>query len=550
MVSISGVPDLPFILSGERIGVIDPHQNFFPTSSYAWNLSKRHDLLEHFPHQFQPFLGLFDCTEECFSEGFYNGTVFRFPLRKQPSHLCDTLYTSERVQNLIQSFKQDSHLLLLFLRHVESVEIYERDAQSLTPKRRYSVRISDDCLYDIRQKRTEFLNQAQRSSRYERALVSTYPIELECRDFDGSSEEITRFKWLVTNYYCGNQMSAVFRRLHKDTDLNFLPWVGVAMPLDPPSDEKNIYSLSKDDGHIFCFLPLPEEGRTTSGLPVHLNGCFALEQNRKYIKWPSTGYQTREELMDKRLLWNQCLLREAIPKAYMNLLLAAIDRHKKGEDPSVTVEIIYRAFPDFRKVDRKWDPVLPPMYSELVRNHVVYTSARGGQWIEPRNAVFNTLDDAHEAKSVITEILDSSEAKLADVPAHVMHSIQTCCALIIGKVTPQIVSAAYRQVQNAISIEWANRIKLLRYFLKEQKYDLLDGLELLPLANGGFQVFYCNPRRADRFIYIPSGNIPSELLPGGEDDLLDTEIDHDIQEMLLKASNRGTKHWRFRINTR
>jgi len=41
-------------------------------------------------------------------------------------------------------------------------------------------------------------------------------------------------RYLVTSYYCGGQLSAAFSALHKDTDLNFLPWVGTAMMLDVP----------------------------------------------------------------------------------------------------------------------------------------------------------------------------------------------------------------------------------------------------------------------------------------------------------------------------
>ena len=98
------------------------------------------------------------------------------------------------------------------------------------------------------------------------------------------------------------------------------------MPLDMPQSEgSDPFELTDEDGHVFCFLPLPLEQKTPTGLPVHVNGFFALEQNRKYIKWPS-GYHARQDFMDKRLLWNQCMLKEALPKAYAALLWAAIQR--------------------------------------------------------------------------------------------------------------------------------------------------------------------------------------------------------------------------------
>ena len=52
-------------------------------------------------------------------------------------------------------------------------------------------------------------------------------------------------------------------------------------------------------------------------------------------------------------------------------------------------------------------------------------------------------------------------------------------------------------------------------------------------------MFYYNPRRADRPIYIATDSSPQSLLPGLEDDFLDEEIDQDIKAMLRRASEKG-----------
>jgi len=80
---------------------------------------------------------------------------------------------------------------------------------------------------------------------------------------------------------------------------------------------------------------------------------------------------------------------------------------------------------------------------------------------------------------------------------------------------------------------------LLRYLLRQSKYELLDNLELLPLANGGFDVFHFNPKKADRTIYIVPSSELQALLPGLKDDFLEIDIDDDIKNMLIKAANRG-----------
>jgi len=77
-------------------------------------------------------------------------------------------------------------------------------------------------------------------------------------------------------------------------------------------------------GRTFSYLPLPRDGSNNTGLPVHVNGAFALEANRKHVKWPSMiGHERSrdDQHLDKHLLWNQCLLREALPTAYVQMLL-------------------------------------------------------------------------------------------------------------------------------------------------------------------------------------------------------------------------------------
>ena len=111
-------------------------------------------------------------------------------------------------------------------------------------------------------------------------------------------------------------MSPLFRNLFRDPELGYLPWVGAAMSLDehPTSDTTDI-AAGDESGRLFCFLPLPLDAASSlMGLPVHVHGFFALEQNRKYVKWPG-AYSFADTYMDKGLLWNQCLLREAVPRS-------------------------------------------------------------------------------------------------------------------------------------------------------------------------------------------------------------------------------------------
>ena len=343
-------------------------------------------------------------------------------------------------------------------------------------------------------------------------------------------------------------MSAAFRKLQQDADLRLLPIVGTAMILDEDRTSGWI-------GRTFSYLPLLRDGSSNTGLPVHVNGAFALEANRKHVKWPSMvgSERSRDEHLDKHLLWNQCLLREALPSAYCTMLLAAIQLHAGSMNPHFSARVIYHAFPDFSSVDRRWDCVLPILYTELFKNAVIYTEAESGVWVEPRHAIFNTLSESEpELAGIILAVLAAAGVKVADCPSHVLRAVNRCCRFTLTEITPVVVATAVRQVQYAGSstLTWDSRLRLLRYFLQRSKYDLLDGLELLPLANGGFTEVRFNPRKADRPVYTaPSVDMYKLLLVSGsslEDEFLDMDIDKDVRKMLLDAVKKGPcSHDRF-----
>ena len=297
--------------------------------------------MEKIPDQFLPFKGILDCNEEVFANGYYDGTLFRFPLRTTPSDLSNTLYTEEKMDTLFESFEADAHLVLLFLQHLESIELYVREELQASPRRTFQVRVAAKDLELVRSKRKEFLGEIRPGELMPHSVAVTYPVTIETIK-SGTSHEtnlVQQYSFLVTNYFCGGKVSSNFKRLMTDKELNFLPIVGVAMPL-PNNPEIQTPDIK---GHVFCFLPLPVPMRSLTGLPVHINGFFALSQNRHYIKSPNAGKEDRErmvwrKLTDKSLLWNNCLIEEATPEAYATLILQAI----KWDSCSISRASIYK----------------------------------------------------------------------------------------------------------------------------------------------------------------------------------------------------------------
>ena len=280
--------------------------------------------MEHIEDQFRPYKEIFDCNDEVFSKGKYEGTLFRFPLRNTASKLSETLYSEAKMERLFDSFVADAHLVLLFLRNLESIELYTRES---FPKRIFQAKISEDSLELVRKKRKEFFEKIEPGKHMLEPVTVTYPVTIE-KVVVGLENNIQQFSFLVTSYCCGGDVSSEFERLLTDEELSYLPSVGVAMGVSSTED------LPTPDvgGHVFCALPLPVQKKSMTGLPVHVNGFLALTQNRRHIKTPNKDQDDRSKLTDKSLLWNCCLMEEALPKAYVTMIKEAIINFNMNPD--------------------------------------------------------------------------------------------------------------------------------------------------------------------------------------------------------------------------
>jgi len=369
--------DLPSVLSGERLFFIDPHERYFlyqgdRTSGYLWNFKERNSELQRIPDQFKPFSdGICGSTEKVLKHGNYPGTLFRFPLRCSPSELSHTTYTDERLQALLAQFESDARMLLIFLKNVECLELLVRDAHSTEPSIRFRVRLSDGCRDDVRKSRCCIVDAIQ--NRSSESFSTTYPVVVETEKFDiGKIIEKQTFRYWVNEFFAGGKVSKVLTELRDDPSVSRIPLVGTAIDLDgccsgksklqaPAVMEEDQSSMdelkpSTPSGKIFCFLPLAMQEVSATGLPVHVNGYFAVSQNRQHLKWPSVGQSVES---DKCLLWNHCLISELIPTSYRDLLV----RITCSADFSASDA--YAAIPNVVEVDEKWQVRTTFVYHKL-----------------------------------------------------------------------------------------------------------------------------------------------------------------------------------------
>ena len=294
--------------------------------------------------------------------GGFQGTLFWLPLRQAPSELSGTVYTADRVANLLAAFEAEAPSMLLFLSTIEGVRLFSRDDdETLTssPRRRgrgrglglpplsetFSVQVALDCLEEVRSERGEFRarlkHEASQPTSAAAAATSLARESFHCvtevtmetvdRRSDPSSPLVLREKWLVSTFHAGQGREGVspeMKELCSDLALSYRPCVGVAAPLERPGSGDQGQGQGQGQGQeeggfrsqVYCFLPLPLDTRSPTGLPVHVHGYFALSQNRRHLKWPSADQLRHRRTLEAPMRWNCLLVEELLPAAYCCML--------------------------------------------------------------------------------------------------------------------------------------------------------------------------------------------------------------------------------------
>ncbi|XP_066271266.1 sacsin-like [Branchiostoma lanceolatum] len=508
--SVYHLTDLPMILSGQHVAILDPHESIFlidgvRQSGRKWHLKEDAEEIKSLQDQFSPFKKLFEGAEDPFKTGFFNGTIFRFPLRQTSSRLSKTIYNNQKVVDLFDSFKADGDIVLLFMHHVRSIKLMTREATGHSATD-YRVSMCSQSEQEREKRFTTNVKEALKVNVDKReTVVST------CR-FSMAIDGVGTRDWLVTNYVKGRGISEEARSLSEE--LSLLPWVGVAMPLS---------GEGKLDGRTFCCLPLPA-GHESTGLPVHVHGFFGVSDNRRSLKWTGTDQKS-----DSAARWNEALVREILPAAYARLITDATRCSTK--------DTLYAALPDRSHTAPHWDKALTPFFADVLTQKVVWTSANGGKWITPRDAVFNRTS----VPTAVQDYLVGARIDVVTLPKHVMQAIDdTFPRHSLNDVTPGLLRATMKRtgVQNSSR---KHQLAWLQYALDDKKYDEMEGIALLPLSDKTFTTF----SKYDKTIFIESEGHPRTLLPRLQGRFLDTDKDikppilHHLRAAATEAERRA-----------
>ena len=417
--------------------------------------------LRKFRNQFKPFNGIFGCDLRLDKDdNSFQGTPFRFPLRTKEqairSEIRQVPYDFKQMKELMRLFIRGARSLLLFTQNVWRVRIFhlpKDSSEQPQPKLIFEVtkelskngilrelsvpftlstaaknlgieeqfflkqcnflRASSEvatCASDSNSSSTMFLRSALQLN------VKSTVTEAGNHFFEDEIHLQSAVEtWLVASSM-GTGEAMQFSIQNKTKSL--VPSAGVAVQLMNQNAPVSIpVCQSIDTGTLFCYLPLPIH----SGLPVHVNGAFAVTSNRRNLKEKSDDDKPSFEVG-----WNDVLLRDCVCSAYLDLVE---DVKPATEVPGNSYQF-HSLWPKYCQVQKACEPLLHSFYRRLVtRSLPLFRS--GCRWIGIHDVCFlhpklRVDDQIGNTAFEVFQALASSSKGVVDLPEDVYESFVKC----------------------------------------------------------------------------------------------------------------------------
>uniref|UniRef100_A0A4W5NYG8 Sacsin/Nov domain-containing protein n=1 Tax=Hucho hucho TaxID=62062 RepID=A0A4W5NYG8_9TELE len=354
------VTDIPSILSGKGLLILDPnvthlqkHMQNKANAGIKLDLSRK-KLLHRFPGQFRPYEHIFDCNlSKKSTQKFYQGTLIKLPFRTREeavkSEISGNVYDRDDIVKFQQKLT-NSQTHLLFLKNIktESLQNLPRTMQN-------------DALKSL----MKHYAKCQEVIDCHSANIA----QLTQQHCDGSDVQF----WLLYNCF-GTQNSLQMVQTDNKHTVFSLPIGGVAVPLNKePQTGKWVPSDTKLVGQAFSFLPLS----VATGLPVNLNGSFAVTSNRRGLWESGVKYD-----------WNRALLQDAVTTAYVTTLLVLKNMSENGDLQRYQY---YTFWPNEKNVSKTFKTLVDEFYFAITHHFsgkALELFSDGNNWCSMCNARF------------------------------------------------------------------------------------------------------------------------------------------------------------------
>jgi sacsin len=416
--------------------------------------------------QLAPFEGLWGFDS---NEGFYDGTIFRFPLRGdgQSSELLESrrcLDASTTPQVFRKTF-DEARLALLFLRNITTID--------------FSVKGSIDCEWKVRRGNWP---QDGSFSDWANVIVEKY-------NYPGENTFTIEQWWRVIEDVRDPPAELQYRHKRRMKNVE----CGIAALV--PQSEKGIGpSLQPLKSKFFNCLPLKFE----STLPVQIHATFLLSGDRQNIATEETSQDAGSE-------WNKWLLQKELPHVYLQFL-EDIGR-KTGHD-------VYKYFPaessgrqhllsdlirvsfweNIRSSSCRLFPVIEISQDPRMPGIKHRSNRTAPNLVTFEHAVFDVLEQ--RSSEALQPLLDGWLDNLVRSPMQLAKHIRRVPGVKV--LTPAMLRDVLRSAKAPQHVEKAKQRDkdfldtLLSFIMPTTTAEVieLDGCPVLPLADGGLGTLF------------------------------------------------------------
>ncbi|XP_048775772.2 sacsin-like [Ostrea edulis] len=497
--SVFHVTDTVCVVSGRKILFIDPLcelQDPLKVCSFME--------ITDYVHQdvcgqkgLKPLYNLFGISEETIRSGEFKGTLFWFPLRNSPSDLSENVYTLEKIADLLKSFKEEIGSELLFLTSVENIGVYKINNGNCETE--YSVALDGRCAEKARKDRdlykTTIRDIEEKMADDDQWIFCCGPVWMKSIvTYQVKMDEMeTSQKWLIIQNFHTGSMNNELSSLIRNRRSKYRPYIGIAARLDE----------AIQSGQIFCFLPLPFENESSTGLPVHINGFFALDSNRQHLKWPSQDQVVSESHLENDMLWNLLMVQEILPIVYKEFLKAWRDDSLGTELTENYLEMFYHHIPRMSAVKNHWACVGTEVHNHVLQSEI--PCLHKGQWIKTQEAYYSIFSENtnEDVKNTVIGFFENSTKKVIILQRHedLFHFWKSIC--------PRMKCTDPRETRNLLRRDYRykqlgarDKGHLLIYSCSDEILSDLNEIELLPLHNDVCQSFEAKRNGHQKSFYL------------------------------------------------
>ncbi len=322
--AIYHVTDFPSFISRQSLIFFDPHGAAIPGTSREepgreWNVAA-----EKWYEQYPDFMKVYEVGGLLFGTEDFQGTLFRLPLRTEiqakNSEIRKQAFTESNVRELIEELVKSGEEILLFLKSIVEIHVYEILADSNGEKLEILSIVTQN-VSEVEVARNKLLSAipddvnslVQQCQNNPAGLVEiSYRHKIETVTAERTISSIWRIVGIIRTDAEG-ELAKVIRAMYESQE-KVIPWAGAAARISSSSSDGNVREVK---GKIYCFLPLPLE----SELRIHINGFFNLNSSRDNLS--SDSGQTGKDR--PRAVWNYLLMRHVVADAYANLITALVE---------------------------------------------------------------------------------------------------------------------------------------------------------------------------------------------------------------------------------